>query len=241
MNANSEPLLTLDDVSFGYDRTAVLSAVNLQLRPGSFTGLLGSNGCGKSTLIKTILGIIPPVSGRLTVHPVGGRPAIFGYVPQREALDPLFPLSSFEVTLMGACGRVGPGRFFSSEDKEHARHCLRETGAEALARKRFSELSGGQKQRVLIARALTAKPDFLLLDEPTSGIDAAASRGILELLTRLHQQQQITLLMVSHDLPAVRRTVQDVIWIREGMVRHGPVAELLSRDKIEEILHLELS
>ena len=142
MNANSEPLLTLDDVSVGYDRTAVLSAVNLQLRHGSFTGLLGSNGCGKSTLIKTILGIIPPVSGRLTVHPVGGRPAIFGYVPQREALDPLFPLSSFEVTLMGACGRVGPGRFFSSGDKEHARHCLRETGAEALARKRFSELSG---------------------------------------------------------------------------------------------------
>ena len=240
MIVNTESLLTLDDVSVGYDQRAILSGVNLQLRRGTFTGLLGSNGSGKSTLLKTILGIIPPVGGRLTLHPVARRPTALGYVPQREALDPLFPLSSFEVTLMGACGHVGPGRFFSTADKEHARHCLRETGAEDFAKKRFSELSGGQKQRVLIARALTARPDFLLLDEPTSGIDAAASRAILELLTRLHSEQKLTLLMVNHDLPAVRRTVQDVVWIREGRVHHGPVAELLSRDKIEEILHLEL-
>jgi ABC-type Mn2+/Zn2+ transport system ATPase subunit len=237
---HSEPLLTLDDVSVGYDRQPVLRGVNLQLARGSFTGLLGSNGSGKSTLLKTVLGILPPVSGRMVVHPVAGRPAVFGYVPQREALDPLFPLSSFEVALMGACGRVGAGRFFAAEDKEFAHQCLRDTGAGDLAKRRFSELSGGQKQRVLIARALTAKADFLLLDEPTSGIDAAATQAILELLTRLNAQQQITLLMVNHDLAAVRRTVRELVWIRDGRVHHGSAGELLSRERIEEILHLEL-
>jgi ABC-type lipoprotein export system ATPase subunit len=106
--------------------------------------------------------------------------------------------------------------------------------------RRFSELSGGQKQRVLIARALAAKPDFLLLDEPTAGIDPAASQAIMDLLRRIHEQQKLTLLMVNHDLAAVRRAVQQVLWLHDGRVLQGPADELLTRDKIEEILKLEL-
>ncbi|HWH68785.1 MAG TPA: ATP-binding cassette domain-containing protein, partial [Candidatus Sulfotelmatobacter sp.] len=163
-----------------------------------------------------------------------------GYVPQRETLDPIYLLSSFEVVLMGACRRVRPGCFINRQEREWVQHCLQETGAEELSRRRFSQLSGGQRQRVLIARALATRPDLLLLDEPTAGIDANASQAIMELLRRLHEEQRLTILMVNHDLTAVRKSVQQVIWLHQGKVLFGPVAELLSRQKIEEIMELEL-
>src|SRR6185436_12420135 len=105
-----------------------------------------------------------------------------------------------------------------------------------LSRKCFSELSGGQKQRVLIARALAAKPDLLVLDEPTAGIDAAAADAIMQLLQRLHQQERMTLLMVNHDLHAVQKLVHEVILLRDGKLLRGSVNELLSPKKIAEIL-----
>jgi ABC-type Mn2+/Zn2+ transport system ATPase subunit len=226
-------------VTVGYGRRVVLANVNLELQKGTFTGLLGPNGSGKSTLLKTILRIYPPLGGEITLHPVDGREAVFGYVPQRESLDPIYLLSSFEIVLMGVCGRVGPGRRISKAEKAWARECLSQTGAADLAPRLFSQLSGGQKQRVLMARALATRPDLMLLDEPISGIDANASRAIMELLRDLHARQGQTVLMVSHDLNTVRQYAQDVIWLHDGKVLHGPVDQLLSREKIEEILDLE--
>jgi len=235
---NSDWFLKMEHAAVGYDRRVVLPDVNLTLRKGSFTGLLGANGSGKSTLIKTILGIIPPLSGRVDF--ASERQAhVLGYTPQRDALDPIFLLSSFEVVLMGTCGRVRPGRRFGPVEKEWAHQCLRETEADHLSRKLFSELSGGQKQRVLIARALATKPDFLLLDEPTSGIDAAARQAIMELLRRIHSQGKLTIVLASHDLPVVRTYVEEVIWLHHGKLLHGSVRELLSPEKIDEIFELE--
>ncbi len=232
--------LSLEHVAVGYGRRVVLPDVNLSLRCGSFTGLLGANGSGKSTILKTVLGIIPPLGGRIVLNPVAGRPPVFGYMPQRESLDPIYPLSSFEVVLMGVCGRVKPGSRISSAEKEWAHQCLRETGADQLSRKLFSELSGGQKQRVLLARALATKPDLLLLDEPTAGIDALATKAIMELLGKIHGAQRQTIIMVSHDLTTVRENAKAVIWLHEGKVLHGAVSELLTLDKIQELLDLEL-
>ncbi|MBI4326279.1 MAG: metal ABC transporter ATP-binding protein [Chloroflexi bacterium] len=234
-----EMLLTLDHVAVGYGRRVVLPEVNLGLRRGSFIGLLGANGSGKSTLLKTVLGILPSLQGRMALHPVDGRTPVLGYMPQRESLDPIYPLSSFEVVLMAACGRVGPGRFINKTERAFARQCLAETGAADLASKPFSQLSGGQKQRVLMARALATRPDFLLLDEPTAGIDAHATQAIMEVLKTIHAQRRQTILLVSHDLTTVRQYAADVIWLHEGKVLHGAVSELLSRDKIEELLDLE--
>jgi ABC-type Mn2+/Zn2+ transport system ATPase subunit len=235
-----ESVLTLNHLAVGYGRQVVLPDVTLGLPRGSFTGLLGANGSGKSTLIKTILGIIPPLSGRLQFAQVDGRPHVLGYTPQRDSLDAIFLLSSFEVVLMGTCGRVRPGRRISHAEKEWAHECLREAGADHLSRQLFSQLSGGQKQRVLIARALATKPDFLLLDEPTAGIDAAARQSIMEVLRQIHLRQQLTVLMASHDLPIVRAYVQHVIWLHQGQVLQGPVNQLLTAEKIEEILDLEM-
>jgi len=235
-----DTLLELRDVAVGYDRRAVLSGLKLAFQRGTFTGLLGANGSGKSTLIKTILGIIPPLSGQVAFSRANGRETVLGYVPQRESLDPIFLLSSFEVVLMGVCGRVGPVRFISKVEREWARHCLEQTDTAALAGRQFSELSGGQKQRVLIARALAAKPDFLLLDEPTSGIDVTVKQSVMELLRRIHQEQKQTILMSSHDLPVVRRYVQHVVWLRDGKISEGPPGELLAPDKMAAMLDLEL-
>ena len=235
-----KPLITLDRLTVGYGGRAVLSDISLAIARGSFTGLLGSNGSGKSTLIKTILSIIPPLAGRITFHPANGSEPPLGYVPQRESLDSIFLLSSFEVVLMGACARVKPGRFVNRAERAWAHQCLAETGTDNLSRHRFAELSGGQRQRVLIARALATKPEFLLLDEPTAGVDAAASEVIMELLLRIHEQQRLTILMVNHDLATVRRTAREVIWLHQGKILHGPVGDLLSREKIEEIMELEL-
>ena len=235
-----ELVLTLEHVAVGYGRRVVLPDVNLNLRRGSFTGLLGANGSGKSTLLKTVLGILTPLGGRIVLNPLNGRAPVLGYMPQRESLDPIFPLSGFEVVLMAACGRVGPGRFINKTERDFARECLAETGAADLAPKLFSQLSGGQKQRVLMARALATKPDFLLLDEPTAGIDAHATRAVMEVLKQIHAQHHQTVLLVSHDLTTVRQYAEEVIWLHEGKVMHGPVTELLTKDKIEELLSLEL-
>jgi ABC-type Mn2+/Zn2+ transport system ATPase subunit len=235
-----ELLLTLENVAVGYGRLVVLPDVNLALPRGSFTGLLGANGSGKSTLIKTILGIIPPLSGRVEFTPVDGRPHVLGYTPQRDLLDSIFLLSSFEVVLMGTCGRVRPGRRIGSAEKDWAHDCLKESGADHLSKKLFSQLSGGQKQRVLIARALATRPDFLLLDEPTSGIDAAARQAIMDVLGKIHERQKLTIVMASHDLPLVRAYVQRAIWLHAGRVLQGPVQEMLNPEKIEEILELEM-
>ncbi len=233
-------LLTLEHVAVGYDSHVVLPDVSLRLPRGSFSGLLGANGSGKSTLIKTLLGIIPPLSGQVVFARANGRDTVLGYTPQRDTLDPIYLLSSFEVVLMGTCGRVAPGQRISSTEKDWAHQCLKETGADSLSRRLFSKLSGGQKQRVLIARALATRPEFLLLDEPTSGVDTPARQAIMEVLRRIHQQQRLTILLASHDLPLVRNYTQQIIWIHQGRLLQGPTQEMLSPEKLEEILDLEM-
>jgi ABC-type Mn2+/Zn2+ transport system ATPase subunit len=238
---NTPSLVTLDNVSVGYGRHVVLAGLNLSLARGSYTALLGANGSGKSTLLKSLLGLLPPLSGRVEFARIDGRPPVLGYVPQRETLDENFPFSGFEVALMGALGRVGPGRLMPRGEREWTRECLLATGAEGFAAQSFASLSGGQKQRVLIARALATRPDFLVLDEPTAGIDAASGRVVIELLDRLHREQRLTILMVNHDLHTVRQHAPDVIWLRQGRVAHGPATALLTHEKIGEMLELEFS
>src|SRR5262245_55920098 len=144
------------------------------------------------------------------------------------------------MVLMAACARVRPGRFLNQGEKDWARRCLEETGAGGLARQRFSELSGGQKQRVLIARALMSCPEFLLLDEPTAGIDSAATQAVVELLKRLHEKQKLTILLVNHDLGVVRQCAQEILWLHEGAVHQGPVDDMLRRECVEQFLGLRL-
>jgi ABC-type Mn2+/Zn2+ transport system ATPase subunit len=228
-----EPLLILDQVEVGYRGRAVLRGANATIASGDSIGLLGANGSGKTTLLKTMAGVLGPVSGKMRFAGGARRPVI-GYVPQRESLDQSFLLSSLEVVLMGVCGSVGPGRFLRREHREWARQCMERTGAADLARRAFAELSGGQKQRVLIARALVAKPELLLLDEPTAGVDASATDAIAELLQRLNSDG-MTLVMVNHDLPVVRRVARRIFWVKAGELEVGTVGEMLNAQHLEQL------
>jgi ABC-type Mn2+/Zn2+ transport system ATPase subunit len=235
-----DTLIRLKNLCIGYNGRAVLSDISLSITRSSFTAILGANGSGKSTLLKTLLRLQPPVSGNIDVATIDERTPVFGYVPQAIQFDPLYPLTGFDVALMGTYGRSRPGRFLSSSDRVFAHECLRATASDAFASKRFSQLSGGQKQRVLIARALAAKPDILVLDEPTAGVDAVATRGLLEFISQIHVQRKLTVLLVTHDLPLVRKHAQQVIWLHEGQVLHGGVAELFTRERMAEIFEMEL-
>jgi ABC-type Mn2+/Zn2+ transport system ATPase subunit len=216
-------LIILERVAVGYSGGAVLSEVSVSIARGDSVGLLGANGSGKTTLLKTIAGVLPAISGQMRFGE-GKRPVI-GYVPQRESIDQAFMLSSLEIVLMGACGRVGPGRFLGHGEREFARECLKRTGADDLQHRRFAELSGGQKQRVLIGRALMAKPDLLLLDEPTAGVDSAATEAITDLLLRLNRDG-MTLVMVNHDMTVVQRVARRVWWANEGAITERNTSEM---------------
>jgi ABC-type Mn2+/Zn2+ transport system ATPase subunit len=237
----NEPLISLENLSIGYNGQAVLSGISLSIARSSFTAVLGANGSGKSTLLKTLLGLQPPVSGKINVTRLENRAPVFGYVPQATQFDPLYPLTGFDVALMGTYGRVPPGWLVPQRERAFARDCLRATAADEFAHKRFNRLSGGQKQRVLIARALATKPDILVLDEPTAGVDSVATRGLLEFISQIHVEQKLTVILVTHDLPLVRKHAQQVVWLHEGRVLHGTVGELLTRERMAEIFEMELS
>jgi ABC-type Mn2+/Zn2+ transport system ATPase subunit len=232
----NEPIITLDNLAIGYDRQPVLSGISFSIARGSFTAILGANGSGKSTLLKTLLGLQPAIAGKIQI----AAPVVFGYVPQAIQFDPLFLLTGFEVALMGVYGRVGAGRFVPANERAFVRECLRATDADGFARQKFSELSGGQKQRVLIARALATKPDVLVLDEPTAGVDAAATHALLEFISQIHAEQKLTILLVTHDLPLVRKHARQIIWLHNGAVLHGTVAELFTPERMAEIFDMEI-
>ncbi len=236
----NEALITLDNLSIGYNNQPVLSGISLCIARSSFTAILGANGSGKSTLLKTMLGLIPPVAGRIEASS-SGVPLVFGYVPQAIQFDQIYLLTGFDVALMGVYGRVGAGRIVPSAERAFTRECLSAAGAEGFADQRFAELSGGQKQRVLIARALATRPDILVLDEPTAGVDRAATKAVLDFIGRIRKEKGITVLLVTHDFASVRHHAEQVIWLYDGKLTHGAAGELLSTEHMAEIFELGIA
>ena len=219
------PLIALHDVALGYDERPVLTHVSLEIGRGEFVALLGPNGAGKTTLFRGILGLIPLRAGRVT-YGFDRATSPPGYVPQRESLDPIFPLTTFEVVLMGTYARIPPLRRVGHEPRARAAARLAEVGLAGHAERPFWALSGGQKQRALIARALAAEPEVLLLDEPTAGVDPEAERAIMDLIARLNRERGLTVALVSHDLRLVRGVAHAVVWVEDGRVRKGPVEDM---------------
>jgi ABC-type Mn2+/Zn2+ transport system ATPase subunit len=237
----ADALINFQDVALGYDGVPVLQGLALDVHKGDFLALVGPNGCGKSTILKGMAGILEPLRGRIG-REVDGRPVRFGYVPQRETIEMVFPLTVFEVALMGTYGRIRPGRPITHVERERARACLHDVGLDDLQRKPFPALSGGQRQRVLIARALAADPDLLLLDEPLSGIDLGAAQVIMDLIERLHQERGLTIVMVSHHLKVLREheLLREVVWVHEGKLLRGPAAAMLAPEMVVRMMDAEI-
>ena len=209
------PLIVMDNISLGYNSSAVLSDVNLAIYPGNLVGLAGPNGSGKTTLFRTMLGLLAPLNGTLVRNcPL----AKFGYVPQSAALDPQFPLSVLEIVEMGAYGRVKSFQIFPVHETKRALEVLEQVGMAHVKAKSFFALSGGQKQRVLIARALMVGPAIMILDEPLSGVDEESRQSITSLLIRLSREECLAVFFSSHDLEMVQRVADKIVRVDRGAV-----------------------
>lgn len=160
-------IIKLEDVSIGFNKTPILGGINLTVMGGEFWGVIGPNGGGKSTLLKTVIGVAEPVGGNYEIK----EGLSFGYVPQHERFDNLFPVSVDEMVTMGRYSKVPFGRGMKEADREIVRGSLEKSGASNLSKKLFRELSGGEKQKVLIAKAICGEPEILVLDEPTASLD----------------------------------------------------------------------
>ena len=231
-------LLRLRDVSLGYGNRAVLEHVSLELGRAEFVALLGPNGAGKTTLLRGIAGLLPVLAGTLE-YDFDRKAAPLGYVPQRERLDPNFPLSALDVVLMGTYAHLGPLRRPRRAQRLAAQKSLDLVGLGATADQRFASLSGGQTQRVLIARALAARPTLLLLDEPTAGVDAEATAAIMEVVSRLNRDEGLTVLLVTHQVRVLHGNASAVIWFQDGRATRRRVDEVLGPEGLIGVLGLE--
>lgn len=226
-------IINIDSVSFSFDGPAVLDHVSLTVMKGEFLGIVGPNGGGKSTLLKLMLGLLEPDSGRITVlgkAPRRGRSAI-GYVPQYAGFERSFPITVQDAVLLGLVGKSRLVFGYSNDDYRRVSNALRETEIEDLKDRLLNTLSGGQLQRVLIARALVSEPEILILDEPTSNIDSRVEEDIFDLLKKLNARS--TILVVSHDIGFISEYVTRVACLNQTLVCHETAA--ISGKTIEEL------
>ena len=238
------PVVSVENVNYGYGDQIVLENINLQIERNDFVGVIGPNGSGKTTLLKLILGLLPPRSGTVRLFglpPARGRRFV-GYVPQRVNFNPDFPISVLDVVLMGRL-RHGPrlGPVYRREDRAAAEQALETMEVADLSRRRIGDISGGQLQRVLIARALAGAPRLLALDEPTANVDIRFQQEIQEILRRLNER--MTILMISHDLGFVSGYVGRVACLNRTLVCHptshitGEIIDELYRGHVHMVRH----
>ena len=214
------PIIKCEHTDFGYENHDAVIDLNLEIYPGDYLCVVGENGSGKSTLIKGMLGLLKPTGGSLSVADELKRGGI-GYLPQQTAAQKDFPATVQEVVLSGTLSRRGNRPFYSRAERKLAAHNLERLGIEHLNQKCYRELSGGQQQRVLIARALGATEQLLILDEPITGLDPSAIQDFYHLIKKLNKEDGITIIMVSHDIGNVISQANKILHLHRRVVFCG--------------------
>lgn len=231
-------LIRLEDAAIGYGGRTLLEGVSVAVAPEDFLAVVGPNGGGKTTLLRTLLGLLSPISGRR----VAESPLRVGYVPQRDHVDALWPLSCLDVVVMGRVPGVGPWRRLGRADFEAAGRAIERVGLSSLGKRAFGTLSGGQRQRTLIARALASEPRLLALDEPTNGMDPSAELSAMDLLRDLHAAGGLAVVMVSHRLEAVANYARRLAFVDkdQGLWKVGPLEEMLRPEALSRLYGREV-
>ena len=204
-----DEIITFTDVSLGYHKKSILDDLCFSISSGDFLGIVGTNGSGKTTILKGMLGLLRPLQGQIATK----ADLNFGYVIQRQQLDTIYPISLWDIVMMGRYGRMGILGRAKDGDRSKVRQAMELTGIYELKNKHCSELSGGQLQRLLIARAIASEPDVMLLDEPTNDMDIKGEEQIMQLLKQIHSELGITIIMVSHLLHVVLNYVNKIIFL----------------------------
>jgi manganese/zinc/iron transport system ATP- binding protein len=227
------PALEAHQLTVNYDKTPVLWDLSLKIPPGKIVGIIGPNGAGKSTFIKTALGLVQPISG--TVEFFGAPLQEFrhriAYIPQRETVDWDFPITLYDLVLMGRYGLLGVLNWPGKQDRAAVERCLEQVGLGAYAERQISQLSGGQQQRAFIARALVQEADIYFMDEPFAGVDMATEAAIMKILNELRDHGK-TVFVVHHDLNSVESYFDWVILLNMRLIACGSVEEAFNSDTL---------
>ncbi len=221
-------IIKVNDLSVGYEGSAVAEAISFQLQKGDYLCIIGENGSGKSTLMKTLLHLQEPLAGQVEFGEGISRNEL-GYLPQQTEVQKDFPASVKEVVLSGCQARCGWRPLYNHAEKKLAADNMKRMGVDALANRSYRELSGGQQQRVLLARALCAANQILFLDEPVTGLDPVATSDLYDLIRELNEEG-LTILMVSHDLTDSLRYASHVLYIGK-QIFFGTKAAYLAWEK----------
>lgn len=226
----SSMLVELNDITAGYDGVPAIEHVSFSVNEGDFIGIIGPNGGGKTTLLKVILGILAPFSGKVLLHgsPEAKRDYI-GYLPQVNNIDKKFPITVQEVVLSGIMSHKSIFSRYTKADREQVDELLHRTGIAHLRRKVIGELSGGQMQRAFLCRALISQPKLLILDEPNTYVDNKFEGELYELLTKLNEQMAIVI--VTHDLGTVSTYVKSIACVNKELHYHP--SNIISQEQLD--------
>lgn len=194
--------LVCKELSVGYGAKTVAENINITVNKGDYLCIVGENGSGKTTLLKTLLGLIPPVRGSVEFINSRSKKNI-GYLPQQTFIQRDFPASVREIVMSGFHSCMRFRTFYNSDEKEKAANIAGRLGIDGIFDSSYRELSGGQQQRVLLARALCAAADMIILDEPVTGLDPAAAEEMYDIIDKLNKLDGMTVIMISHDLISV--------------------------------------
>lgn len=225
-------MLGVQHLTVRYGTHPALEDATVNFRAGTFTAIIGPNGAGKSTLLRTLVGLVAPTEGAVTYGGPGLARDAIAYVPQQQTLDWAFPVTVWDVAMMGRTGRLGWLRWPGRADREQVRAALEQTGVYDLRSRHIGALSGGQRQRVLLARMLARDARILLLDEPLTGVDQATQEGLMSLL-RAQAQAGRAVVMVTHDLEQARAWCDHLVLVNRRVVADGTPEQVYSPRNIE--------
>ena len=220
------PLINLHNISYQYEQTKALIDINFTIAEGDFLAIIGPNGSGKSTLLKIILGLLKPTSGEVLLF---GKPVNqfkekerIGYVSQKSnSFNTGFPATVTEVVRSGLVKKTGLFHRYPANVNKQVRQALKSVGMDEYSMKNIGDLSGGQQQRVFIARALISNPNVLILDEPTVGVDSKNVKSFYNMLSHLNREHNITIVLVTHDVDAVSKSISHVACLNQRIHFHG--------------------
>ncbi len=236
------PLLEAQNLAVRYPNGELaLHDVTFDIKSPSFMAIIGPNGSGKSTLVKTFLGLIKPFRGSIKVNgfdsqkKAGKIRKFVRYVPQRDRIELSIPMKVKDIVLMGRLLKKLPPRFASSKDIAIAKNALQQVDMADLWERPFPELSGGQRQRVLVARALASEGSILVLDEPLAGTDIESQDMIVEALGKYHKENDVSIIMVTHDLNPVHTLVEDVLLLKNTVIGIGEPCSVMDPELIKKV------
>ena len=229
-------ILECKNLNCFYGTYQAVEDVSFSINEGEYLCVVGANGSGKSTLIKTILGLNKNFSGTISKD----KKISVGYLPQQTLVQKDFPASVFEVVLSGLLSNKKFFTFYTKADKKIALENMQKLGIESLAKKSFKELSGGQQQRVLLARALCAAKDLLILDEPVTGLDPAVTDELYELIKKLNKSENLAILMISHDIHRAVNQASHILHMDKKALFFGSSAEYSKTEFYDNLSNMEV-